>query len=103
MWNSLDFSEISTSRKFAIWDEFVAKLRIALSTEVEYGAIMNKFCSKFNINLQKADVFEEVSAMSNAEQCEIFDYIRENLQILIVDIRLEKERKKDEQECHIFG
>lgn len=98
MWNSLDFSDISASRRLAIWDEFVAKLRIALSTEVEYGAIMNKFCSKFNINLQKTDIFEAVSTMTSEEQYEILDYIRENLQILIVDIRIEREKKKYEQE-----
>lgn len=97
MWNSLDFSDMRGTRILGIWDEFTAKLRIALSTETEYGAILNKFCTKFNVNLRKDDVFDEISSFSQSEQHELFEYIRENLQILIVELRLKKEKEKNEQ------
>lgn len=98
MWNSLDFTEIKGKRILGIWDEFVAKLKISLNTETELGAFLNKFCSKFNINLKHNEIFIEVEQLSTQEQHELLAYITENLQIIIVEIRLEKEKEKNAKE-----
>lgn len=97
LWNSLDFSDIKGTRIMGIWDEFIAKLRIAFETETNFGSIVSKFCGKFNINLRKAEIFEKISALNIPEQHEIFEYIRENIQLIIVEIRLKKEEEKNEK------
>ena len=98
MWNSLDFSEIKGKRVMGIWDEFIAKIKIALNTETELGAFLNKFCSKFNTNLKKSEAFAEAEQLTVTGQHELLDYIRNNLQIIIVDIRLDKENEKNAKE-----
>lgn len=80
-----------------IWDEFTAKLRIAFETETELGTITNKFCAKFSINLKKNDTFDEIAALKLTQQNEIFEYIRENMQLLIVALRLRKDEEKNEK------
>lgn len=95
MWGSIDFSDVKGKRIFGIWDEFIAKVKIALNTETQMGAFLNKFCSKFNTNLKQNEIFTELENLDADEQHNLLEYIRENLQIIIVEIRIAKENEKN--------
>ena len=98
MWNSIDFSDVKGKRVLGIWDEFIAKVKIALNTETQIGAVLNKFCSKFNTNLKQNEIFAELEELDKDTQHNLLEYIRENLQIIIVEIRLKKENEKNAKE-----
>lgn len=97
LWRSLDFAEIKGKRNLTIWDEFISKVKIALNTESNIGNFCNKFCTKFETTLKPNEIFIKVKYLSQEEQTDLLNYIEENLHILIVEIRLNEEAKKNEK------
>jgi hypothetical protein len=95
LWDSLDFTNIKGKRMMGIWDEFIAKIKICLNTENTVSCFCNKFCKKFETKLSPNKFFSYLTRLDKKEQEELLHCVEENLHIIIVQIRLEREENKN--------
>ena len=97
LWLSIDFESMSNSRKMSIWDEFSSKVRACSNSSETFEKFIEKFCKKFNIKSLEIDAknISEVSCFSKEEKDLILKAYREQLSIIMLELRIIRDEKKE--------
>lgn len=94
IFTSIDFENMSNSRKLAIWDEFKNKVKGAALSAYDLGGFVESICKKFNISGIKKDYAVILNAEQDSDK--ILEIYREQLMMCIFKLRTEREQKKEE-------
>lgn len=94
IFTSIDFENMSNSRKLGIWDEFKNKVKGAALSAYDLGGFIENICKKFNISGIKKDYAVILDAAAEGE--EILRIYREELMMCIFKLRMKREQKKEE-------
>lgn len=94
IFTSIDFENMSATRKMAIWDEFKNKVKASALSAYDLGGFIENICKKFNISGIKKDYAVILNAESEGE--EILRIYREELMMCIFKLRMKREQKKEE-------
>jgi hypothetical protein len=94
IFTSIDFENMSNSRKLAIWDEFKNKVKGAALSAYDLGGFVESICKKFNISGIKKDYAVILNAEQDSDK--ILEIYREQLMMCIFKLRMKREQKKEE-------
>lgn len=94
IFTSIDFENMSNSRKLAIWDEFKNKVKGAALSAYDLGGFVESICKKFNISGVKKDYAVILNAEQDSDK--ILEIYREQLMMCIFKLRMKREQKKEE-------
>lgn len=94
IFTSIDFENMSNSRKLAIWDEFKNKVKGAALSAYDLGGFVESVCKKFNISGIKKDYAVILNAEQDSDK--ILEIYREQLMMCIFKLRMKREQKKEE-------
>lgn len=94
IFTSIDFENMSATRKMAIWDEFKNKVKASALSAYDLGGFIENICKKFNISGIKKDYAVILDAAAEGE--EILRIYREELMMCIFKLRMKREQKKEE-------
>lgn len=94
IFTSIDFENMSNSRKLAIWDEFKNKVKGAALSAYDLGGFVESICKKFNISGVKKDYAVILNAEQDSDK--ILEIYREQLMMCVFKLRMKREQKKEE-------
>lgn len=94
IFTSIDFENMSATRKMAIWDEFKNKVKGAALSAYDLGGFVESICKKFNISGIKKDYAVILNAEQDSDK--ILEIYREQLMMCIFKLRMKREQKKEE-------
>lgn len=85
-------------RKYArnIWQQFEDNLRVAAAHTSNLRKLVNSICSKLAISLRGADIAAVNELLNSGADRAILKVLREETTYLVMLVRLENERRKEE-------
>jgi len=97
LWLSIDFENMSNTRKMSIWDEFSSKVRACSNSSETFEKFVEKFCKKFNIKSLEVDAKNiiDIAELSKEKKEAILKAYREQLSIVMLELRIMRDEKKE--------
>lgn len=97
IWVDIDFESMSNSRKLDFWNEFTGKVKAAANSSVDFERFIERLCKKLNIVAfdAKASVIAQVSNSSEDFKNKLLSLYREQLMIVMLELRLKREDEKE--------
>lgn len=95
--NAIDIAGMQAKRRLAVYDEIANKVRASAMVVNSLEGFIEKFCKKFNILSLHADVAAEVCREDEAYKLEVLRELRDNTQIIVLEMYLKRKEQKNEK------
>lgn len=98
IWSQIEWDKVTGNRAMGIWDEFTSKVKAAAMTTNNYEKFVEKLCRKMDIRSLKFRDISEISQQDEKFKKAILKMLREETQVIVLQLRLNNQIRKEEYE-----
>lgn len=98
IWSCIDWDKVDQRRAMGIWQEYASKVKSCSSTTNSYNKFVEKLCKKLDVRVLKYQTISKVGKMPKESQNLIMKKFRFETQMLILDMKLNNQIRKEQQQ-----